>query len=381
MKGNGMIRNIIMLAVMLMTTFALSGCGAKSVDLKECVSIETSGADGYGTLSVSLKGEELYTKVVGDSDKKNSLEDLEDVSDLLDSAKNATAFSGMTCSADKTENLKNGDVVTIKVENFEKVEEAYEVSFENTEFTYTVEGLSAVSEVDPWADVSLNCDGSLEEGYSLSIEKNDTYDEYIQYDIEDHGTISSGSAITVTYSADEEDMLENGYAIKKDAEKSKQFIISGVDGYVQDFSEITDAALSEMKTKGVSLIKATYFGENGSYSGIKDVLSNKKNLDYGWEDAKGKLKSQVSYEHAYFKKTDGGNIVRLMFSFKVKDRKTSATMHAIVQYNNVIQKNSGDIYVKYEGDYDGNYSIPYLDTSVKDIENEVVINNEYVKAE
>lgn len=374
------VKKIFLVAVMALAALALCAC-SKDVDLQEYVDIEVSGADGYGDLSASLNWDELAVQVVGEEGVKDSLEDLDDVSDLLDSVQSATALSKLTCSADKTENLKNGDTVTIKVENYEDAEEAYDVSFSNTEFTYTVEGLSAVSEVDPWNKVSLSCSGDIDNGYSVSVNQDESYADYIEYDVGDYGTIVSGSAVTVTYYADEENMLEDGYAIKPDVATSKEFIVTGIDGYIQSFSEIPEDTLSEMKTKGVSLIKATYFGENGSYDGIKNVLSSEKNLDYGWEDAKGKLKSAVNYEHAYFKQTDGGNIVRLMFSFKVKDRKTSATMHAIVQYNNVIQKSSGDIYVKYESDYDNNYSIPYLSTSVKDIENEVVINNEYVKME
>ena len=68
-----------------------------------------------------------------------------------------------------------------------------------------------------------------------------------------------------------------------------------------------------------------------------------------------------------------------MFKFKVKDRKTSATMHAVVKFENVIKKASGDIYVNYESS-SYNYAIGYLDTSVSDIENELVTNNEFEKA-
>lgn len=368
-------KKICIMGVLAAVVLVLGACGATKVDMQQYVTVECSGADGHGTLDIQTDYEGLVKNLAKDADKVETLEDLATAMDT------SQGLLGMTCSASKTENLKNGDEVTVSLKNFEEAEKALKVSFSNTEFTYTVSGLTPVKDIDPFEGVSVLYEGDISDGYSAKVQYDSQYDGLISYNAEAADGIVSGGTVTVTYNYDEDALLEAGYAIKADAPESKDFTIDGIDSYVSGFTTISDEAKEEMKRKGVSLIKSTYFGENGSYNDIKNVLTNRKNLDYGWEDANGKLKSEVEYEHSYFKMNDSKNIVRMMFSFKVKDRRTTATMHAVVQYLDVIQKASGDTYVNYENNWDGNYSIVYLDTSVKDIENELVVNNEYEKAE
>lgn len=372
-------RQLLLLALLAMTVIGLSACGKTKIDLKEYMTIEETGSDGYGTLSVTLDYERLAADL-GAEEKMGELKDAKNFSDVANYIGTGSALAVLGCVPDKTNGLKNGDEVKITAKNVERVEEEFDASLSNTEFTYKVENLDPIKEIDPFEGVTISYGGELSSvrGYSVEVKGKEEYDNIISYKASLPELFVTGANITVTYEYGEERLAEAGYMIPESAPKSKDFAVEGVDTYISSFAEIDEGTLEHMKQKAVSLIKSSYFGSDGSYYDIQGVLEEQKGIDYGWEDPKGKLKSSIQYEGSYFKKHDHGNGVGMMFSFQVKDRKTSAKMYAVVGWDSVIKKASGDIYVSYE-DTTYNYGIAYLGTSVKDIENELVINNEYEK--
>lgn len=373
-------KKVILMVLSVMTMLGLCACGKTKVDLKEYVSVEVSGMDGYGRVEVTVDYTELGL-ALGVDEKIGEWKDADNISDVAEALIGGDAIYKLKCSADKSEGLKNGDEITITAKNYESVEEKLDASFSNTEFTYTVSGLEPIQEIDPFEGVTISYGGGLDSfgGYSIRVESPEQYDGLIAYEAEKPETMKVGGTVTVTCQYDEETLANKGYAVRSDAPTSKDFTIEGIDAYIDSFASISDETLEEMKKKCVSLIKSTYFGVNGSYNDIQSKLEERKNIDYNWEEPNGKLKSQVKYEGGYFKMENRGNLAAMMFSFKVKDRKTSATMYAVVQFKDVIQKASGDIYVDYESGGWSNYVISYLDTNVKDIENELVTNNEFEK--
>lgn len=380
-KTTKTIRNqVCLLALLAMTVIGLSACGKTKIDLKEYMTIEATGSDGYGTLSVTLDYNRLAT-ALGAEEKMGELKDAENYSDVANYFGTGSALMMLNCVPDKSSGLKNGDEIKITAKNVEAVEEGFEASLSNTEFTYKVENLDPIKEIDPFEGVTLSYEGKIDSwgGYQVVVNGKEEYGDMISYKASKPEQFVTGANVTVTYEYSEDRLAEAGYVIPESAPKSKDFAIEGVDAYISSFGDIDEGVLEEMKKKGVSLIKSEYFGSNGSYLDIQGKLEERKNIDYGWDDAKGKLASSVDYECGYFKGQDNGNEVALMFKFKVKDRKTSATMHAVVKFEKVIKKASGDVYVSYETNA-FNYTIIYLDTSVSDIENELVTNNEFEKA-
>lgn len=370
---------IVFVALFIMAAVGLSACGKTKVDFKEYVSIGASGTDGYGKLSLSVKYDELGLALGVDEEMEN-LKDAEDMSDVAEALSKGDVLYKLKCNADKTEGLKNGDEIKITAESFEVLEEKFGASFSNTEFTYTVSGLDPVQEIDPFEGVSVSFRGELNyAGYHADIQSPEQYDKLITYKAQMPEIVTAGSTVTVTCEYDEEKLAKAGYVLRADAPTSKEFPIEGIDTYVDSFEALGDETLAEMKEKSISLIKKEYFGANGSYDKIEYMLADRKDIDYDLEEPKGKLVSDIKYESGYFKNDSNGNHIALMFSFKVKDRKTSATVYAVVPFQDVIRKAAGDIYVSYEGNGYANYAVAYLDISVKDIENELVTNEEFVK--
>lgn len=372
--------------VLVVAAAALSACGKTKVDLKEYVSIETNGFDGHGTVEVVVDHTRLGMALKLD-EKLGELKDAEDFSDLMQKLGDGGVFYRLQCSADKSGNLKNGDEIKITAKNYEAVEEKYDASFSNTEFAYTVSGLDPVQEIDPFEGVTVSYEGGLAgydgySGYRVNVQSPEEYENLIFYKFSTPDGIKAGGTVTVICEYDEQRLAEQGYVVKEGAPESKDFTVEGIDGYITSFDTIDAGTLEEMKKRSISLIKSKYFGKDGDYHLIEDVLTERKNVEYDWMvDGKGKLKSEINYENGYFKMGDSRNSVSLMFSFKVKDRRTSATMYAVVQFDDVIQKASGEIYVEYEDKVWGNekHTITYLDTSVEEIENELVTNNEFEK--
>ncbi len=380
-KTTKTIRNrVCLLALLAITVIGLSGCGKTKIDLKDYVTIEATGTDGHGTLSVTLDYNRLGTDL-GAEEKMGELKDAENYSDVANYFGTGSALAMLRCVADKSQGLKNGDEVKITAKNVEGVEEGFDASLSNTEFTYKVENLDPIKEIDPFEGVTLSYEGELNSyaGYQVVVNGKEEYGNMIAYKASKPEQFVPGASVTVTYEYSEARLADAGYVIPENAPKSKDFAIEGVDTFISSFADIDEGVLETMKKKGVSLIKSEYFGSDGSYNDIQTKLEERKDIEYDWNGANGKLVSSVDYECGYFKGLDNGNEVALMFKFKVKDRKTSATMHAVVKFENVIKKASGDIYVNYESS-SYNYAIGYLDTSVSDIENELVTNNEFEKA-
>lgn len=374
-----MTKKVVLVAVFILAVMGLGGCGKTKADLKDYISIKVSGTDGYGQLELDVDYDRLG-KALEVDEQMEDLKDAKDFSDVADALNKGDALYKLKCDASKTEKLKNGDEVQITARGYEKVEEELGASFSNTEFTYTVSGLDPVKEIDPFEGVSISFEGTLP-NYYVEINKPEQYKNLITYQADVPDIIAAGGTVTVNCHYDEKQLGKAGYAIRKGAQDSKEFTIEGIDTYVDSFEKIGEDTLAEMKEKCQKMIKKKYFGANGSYDDIQYMLTDRKDIDYNWEEPKGKLKSGIKYEKGYFKVSEGGNSVGLLFSFKVKDRKTSARVYAVVVFEDVTRKASGDIYVSYEESGYYNFAVSYLDVSVKDIENEVVTNNGYTKAE
>lgn len=362
------------MALLVLAMTGLCACGKKKADLKDYVSIEVSGTDGYGSLTATIDYQKLG-EALGVDEEMKDLENAENLSDVKETLAKGDAVYKLQCSADKTEGLKNSDKVKITFEDYQTVEETLKAAFSNTEFSYTVKDLDPVKEIDPFEGVTV----SFDSGYFRStadVNSPKEYNNLIKYTATMPEILDADSVATVTYEYDEEELGRAGYVVKADAPASKDFPVEGIDTYVSSYEGIGEDALAKMKEKSISRIKQEYSGTYGSYIPIQILLEEDKNIDYAGEDPNGKLASDIKYEGGYFKSSSSGNEASQMFSFQVKDRKTKETVYVVVNYRDIIHKASGDIYVDYDS-----AEVTYLKLSVEDIENELVTNNEFVKAE
>ena len=115
-------KKIIAMLPLLLVLLAFTGCG-KSVDVSKSILIKYEGFNRYGNIdSYKFVCEDDYTK------------------EFLRAA-DKIKFS-------PSENLSNGDKITVNVNFSEDVIKAYKIEPKNTEFTVTVSGLEEGTEVD-----------------------------------------------------------------------------------------------------------------------------------------------------------------------------------------------------------------------------------------
>ena len=132
---------VAVLAIVLVVIFCLPGEG-KQVSLRDCVSIEEDGFDGYGSITVDVKP-------AGDEDLQKLTQSMKVEYRLPEEKTNGS--------------LANGDVIGITVEYDAKQAEELGLSVQDATFDYTVSNLEAVAQFDVLSHFDLH--GKGYEGY------------------------------------------------------------------------------------------------------------------------------------------------------------------------------------------------------------------------
>ncbi|MGI6616496.1 MAG: hypothetical protein ACOX36_00255 [Saccharofermentanales bacterium] len=143
---------IIVIAALMMTAF---GCAGSSIDVRELVSIQVTGANGYGTLEVKTNRERTQAMV---REKMDVLKD-GDEKGLKRAFMYEAALATLSYSAETTSALRNGDTVEIYASYDEALAKAAGIRFKNKSFVYTVRDLSEAARIQVEESVSLTFTG------------------------------------------------------------------------------------------------------------------------------------------------------------------------------------------------------------------------------
>lgn len=150
---------LILLSVMLMT-----GCG-KKVDLNECVKLKIEGIDTVGTARVEVDNDKLEL-LIADTLGIDVPEDVDDLASFgaalsamekIEEAKDCIEFI-----VEPSENLSNGDKVTVSVEIDEAICEELGIKFKFKEIEEKVSGLKeadVISQKELFKDIIVEFTG------------------------------------------------------------------------------------------------------------------------------------------------------------------------------------------------------------------------------
>lgn len=141
------LRSAITGTLLILMVVALSGCGKKEIDVMEGIEVEFSGVDGYGTARIADEYvfEEAALEAAGLAEKMDSDFDDEAIGTLQGVY---TIEEAVKYEVSPSENLSNGDVVTVTASiNNESVED-FKIHFTGSEKKFTVEGLNEVEQID-----------------------------------------------------------------------------------------------------------------------------------------------------------------------------------------------------------------------------------------
>lgn len=219
-----------------------------------------TGADGYGHLEYSFDSYSVYQKLAG-MDVKNDkdAEVLFSEENLLKAEKIMTVLEGVTVTADKNDNLSNGDKLTLTVSFDNPTKEKLDFELRGGEISYTVEGLAEGLPFDPFSQdiISVAFTGASGSGEAIiGLVSGDDMYKAVTYSFSNNYNLSNGDEVVLTAVFDQQYFAALGYAVPDQC--SKTYIVSGL----KDFFRPSD---------GLSVSERTRFEDLTMSSVLDDI--------------------------------------------------------------------------------------------------------------
>lgn len=267
MKKNFIGTYIVKAALLLPLALCLSGCGAKTVNLNDYLTIECKGMDTAGKASFSVDVERL----VEENAEALGVEDASfgSMLTLYDDF-----YSKLDGKLDKSTELSNGDKITFKWDDIDtgKFKEKYSLKLNFSDVPFEVSGLEQAEEFNPFDFITVTYEGFAPYG-KLSINKNGENPVYgISYRADKADGLSNGDTVVIRAEAGSditEYCFDKGYA---PSETERTYTVSGLASYVSKLSLIPADAMTKMDTHAQDVFKANVAKNwNDSGESLKDI--------------------------------------------------------------------------------------------------------------
>lgn len=241
-------RTICLSLLLMAAAMTLTACGGKSIDLTDYVSIDAvSGADGYGHLEYSFDSYSVYQKIAGiDVKNDKDIEALFSEENLLKTEKIWAALEGVSVVADKSDNLSNGDKVTLTVSFDNPTNEKLDFELRGGKITYTVEGLADGLPFAPFSEdvISVAFTGASGGGEAIvGLVSDDAMYKGVTYSFANNYNLSNGEEVTLNAVFDQQYFASLGYTVPKQC--SKSYTVSGL----KDFFRPSDGLSVSERTR------------------------------------------------------------------------------------------------------------------------------------
>lgn len=241
-------RTICLSLLLMAAAMTLTACGGKSIDLTDYVSIDAvSGADGYGHLEYSFDSYSVYQKIAGiDVKNDKDIEALFSEENLLKTEKIWAALEGVSVAADKSDNLSNGDKVTLTVSFDNPTNEKLDFELRGGKITYTVEGLADGLPFDPFSEDVISVaftDASGGGEAIVGLVSDDAMYKGVTYSFANNYNLSNGEEVTLNAVFDQQYFASLGYTVPEQC--SKTYTVSGL----KDFFRPSDGLSVSERTR------------------------------------------------------------------------------------------------------------------------------------
>lgn len=233
----------------------LSACGGKTIDLRDYVSVEFQGANGYGSVKAKFDEDALAKDLMDNYGKKiekaaKGSEIYEDDPDLY-----AEMIAELFYLNSDAENISNNDKVKVDIlfdGSLEKIKKNTGIQFDHFECEYTVSGLGDVVELDVFENMEMKISG-ISPNLSVSFSEKETgkYGFYVKYSLAANAPVryKIGDTVNIKASFNEGADLEHGYIVNQ-LEKSivitpdmaEQYISNAMDLDEQTIKDLIDIA-------------------------------------------------------------------------------------------------------------------------------------------
>lgn len=260
-KRKYVVAGFVALMVLLLCLSFLLPRKKNVILLTDYVHIDSvTGADGYGHLEYSFDSYSVYQKLSGmDVKSDKDTEALFSEENLLKAEKIMTVLEGVTVTADKNDNLSNGDKVTLIVSFDNPTKEKLDFELRGGEVSYTVEGLAEGLPFDPFSEdiISVVFTGASGSGEAIiGLLSGDDMYKAVTYSFSNNYNLSNGDEVVLTAVFDQQYFAALGYAVPDQC--SKTYIVSGL----KDFFRPSD---------GLSVSERTRFEDLTMSSVLDDI--------------------------------------------------------------------------------------------------------------
>ena len=264
-------KGLVLAGALLLTMFALTGCGKAKINLNDYVEVNFSGYNTAGQAEINeLK---IRNDIILDHWETFGLTEEQYENEQAVANEDTRQFvESVSYSLDKMSGLQNGDAVTlqwnVQEKELDELAKKIKAEFVYSDMTFTVEGLEEPEDWDPFEGTEINYRGKLpfvsvdyiehpagSDVPGLIWTNSDTDFNNRAEESADAEHISrgleNGDTITVNISApDGQDIMQFcAMQGKRPIALSNDFTVEGLDGYVYDFSQIPADLLQQMDEK------------------------------------------------------------------------------------------------------------------------------------
>lgn len=202
------LKQVLLLCVLGIVVFTLSGCGSTTIDLNKYVTVEAEGYDSMGTLNCTFDYEAFekdYDGKIKANVKSSDGGTAADIALELGFGEEVVDVFLDYCvgyRSDKSSELSNGDVVNLQWDcEDEDAKKYFNVKLKYSDIQYTVKGLTEVGTFDPFEYVNVEFSGTSPNG-SVNIMPN--YDQpelqYVSFTADKNSGLKVGDSVEVSAS-------------------------------------------------------------------------------------------------------------------------------------------------------------------------------------
>lgn len=254
------IKGLLLLGMIVVAMFALTGCGKTTVNLNQYITIVCEGYDSLGTASFTFDYEAFEKDYSGKIKLNSKNNDEMKMLSLLSGSSSAELLLDMCVSQslDQTGNLSNGDTITLTWDcEDEMAGEYFNCKLNYSDITYTVSGLTEAEKFNPFDYVEVSF-ADTEPYISATITPN--YDrqemQYIKFTVDKENYLHNGDTITITasISGSVDTFVENYGVVISETERT--YTVENMPRYATDVAEIPADIIDAMSAKGEEVFRA-----------------------------------------------------------------------------------------------------------------------------
>lgn len=323
----------LILLLMVLGLFALTGCSLNQIQLTDYYDVEILGVEGRGRARATLDEERLIEKITETAKlDENAADYQEKIGDYL---------SRIKYDLQPQKDLKNGDSIVLSVEFIQHEED--EVKLAGGQKNFDVKNLGEGEKLNIFDYVDVEFEGvSPNAKIKITNRGKDRFFESLKFEPSKSEGLKEGETVVVKAIYDEIAAMENGYYVTV-AEKS--YTVEKVDSYVLDPSFLNSDVLD--------------MGADSAQQVINNFAETEKQAIF--EATGGKNFNQME-NYSYFARlyktafihikdeagiTENMNVNSLVYMYEIEvkssQHSSSKYIYAAVYFNNVEQIWSGSI--------------------------------------